>query len=549
MCGIFGLLNTEHSFDIIDKSFLKGRHRGPETSKLNNIFDKTFFGFHRLAINGLNSISNQPIEYNNCYLICNGEIYNYKQLIKEINYTPNTNSDCEIILQLYNKYGIEYTLNILDGEFAFAILDLNINKIFYARDPYGVRPLYRFIDNHNFKYNIGFASELKCLTGLFKADTVYKNIVKNVLPGTYTELSYNNKYWEIIKEEIFYHKHTMFHFNNFNENIENILDNLSLFTINAVKKRVENTDRPVACLLSGGLDSSLVAAIASKYYKGTIETYSIGLEGSEDLKYSKLVADHIKSKHTQIIMSKEQFLNSIPNVIYDIESYDTTTVRASVGNWLIGKYIREHSEAKVVLNGDGADELMGGYLYMKKAPDSIEFDKECRRLLSDIHHFDVLRSDKSISSHGLEPRTPFLDRSLVMFYLAISRKLRYSTTKNNCEKFLMRKAMSNKFPDILPKEVLWRTKEAFSDGVSSKEKSWYLIIQEHIENVVNTNKHLAFMMEKQFSHNNPITLEQKYYRYIFETKYVNCGEVIPYFWMPKYVNAIDASARTLDEYK
>lgn len=312
---------------------------------------------------------------------------------------------------------------------------------------------------------------------------------------------------------------------------------------------MENTDRPVACLLSGGLDSSLVAAIASKYYKGTLETYSIGLEGSEDLKYSQLVANHINSKHTQIVVSKEDFLNAIPNVIYDIESYDTTTVRASVGNWLIGKYIRENSEAKVVLNGDGADELMGGYLYMKKAEDSIEFDAECRRLLNDIHHFDVLRSDKSISSHGLEPRTPFLDRSLVMFYLSISRELRFSTTKDICEKYLIRRAMSKQILNILPEKVLWRTKEAFSDGVSSKEKSWYLIIQEHIANIVNTNKHLAFMLEKQFTHNNPKTLEQKYYRYLFELNYVNCGNIVPYFWMPKYVNAKDASARTLEIYK
>ena len=186
---------------------------------------------------------------------------------------------------------------------------------------------------------------------------------------------------------------------------------------------------------------------------------------------------------------------------------------------------------------------------MKNAPDSIEFDKECRRLLLDIYHFDVLRSDKSISSHGLETRTPFLDRSLVMFYLSISRELRFSTTKDICEKYLIRRAMSKQFPNILPEEVLWRTKEAFSDGVSSKEKSWYLIIQEHITDIIKTNKHLAFMMEKHFIHNNPKTLEQKYYRYLFETKYVNCGNILPYFWMPKWTDVIDPSARELGNYK
>ena len=185
----------------------------------------------------------------------------------------------------------------------------------------------------------------------------------------------------------------------------------------AVMKRVVGTsDRPIACLLSGGLDSSLTTALVNKYYKsvgGELETYSIGMEGSEDLRHARIVAKHLGTKHTEIIMTPEQFFEAIPDVIRDIESYDTTSVRASVGNYLIGKYIAEHSKAKVILNGDGSDELTGGYIYMLKAPDSIEFDRECRRLLSDIYLFDVLRSDKSMSCHGLEPRTPFLDKYFV----------------------------------------------------------------------------------------------------------------------------------------
>lgn len=195
--------------------------------------------------------------------------------------------------------------------------------------------------------------------------------------------------------------------------------------IYAVKKRViGTTDRPVACLLSGGLDSSLIVALVSKFYPGKLETYSIGMKGSEDLKYAEVVAEYIESNHTSIIVSEEDFLEAIPEVIKAIESYDTTSVRASVGNYLIGKYIAKHSTAKVIFNGDGSDELAGGYLYFHAAPNNIEFDRECKRLLTDIHAFDVLRSDKCISSHGLEPRTPFLDRGWVDYYLSIPTDIR-----------------------------------------------------------------------------------------------------------------------------
>ena len=242
----------------------------------------------------------------------------------------------------------------------------------------------------------------------------------------------------------------------------------------SVRKRVDNCERDVASLLSGGLDSSLISALVCReYYEKTgtkLETYSIGLEGGVDLKYSELVANHIGSKHTTITVSEEDFISSIEDVIYDIESYDTTTVRASVGNWNVAKYIKENSNAKVIFNGDGADELMGGYMYFHCASNNKEFHDETLRLLSDISKYDVLRSDKSISSHGLEPRTPFLDKEFTRFYISIPIEYRNHNIFGNCEKYLIRKAFEIYCPDLLPKEVLWRKKEAFSDGVSSQKK-------------------------------------------------------------------------------
>ena len=313
----------------------------------------------------------------------------------------------------------------------------------------------------------------------------------------------------------------------------------------AVKKRFLTTDRPIACLLSGGLDSSLITALVHKLTIAEdktkrLETYSIGLNGSEDLKYARKVADFLGTNHTEIICTEEEFLEAIPDVIYNIESYDTTTVRASVGNFLVAKYISEHSEAKVIFNGDGSDEVCGGYLYFHLAPDAIAFDQECQRLLKDIHLFDVLRSDRSISSNGLEARTPFLDKSFVHAYLSIPPNLRF--VKGRCEKFLLRKAFESM--NMLPTEVLWRTKEAFSDGVSSQKKSWYEIIQSKM----NTQPSV-YLSGNALIFNPPKTKEQEYYRYLFERHYKTYSNVIPYFWMPKFTNATDSSARTLNIYE
>jgi len=544
MCGIFAILNQEINNNIY-KSFLLGKKRGPENSIIiagdesNNII----LGFHRLAINGLDSISNQPINLNNITLICNGEIYNYKELSQNYNFKLNTNSDCEVILHLYLKFGINKTLIMLDGVFAFILIDNNNNKLFIARDRFGVRPLFQRCINN---YIYCFSSELKVLSNLNFIENNESDTIVSFKPATYSEFTkdINNIYINSNENTYFYN------FPSINNNLIDlsIINNLIVENFkNAVYKRViGTTERPIACLLSGGLDSSLVCALVKKYYGNNIETYSIGLEGSEDLKYASIVANYLKTKHTNIIVTEDEFFNAIPIVIQTIESFDTTTVRASVGNYLIGKYISENSNAKVIFNGDGSDELMGGYLYFNACPNSEEFDKECKRLLTDISYFDVLRSDRCISSHGLEPRTPFLDFNWVNAYLTIPSFIRNHCINNNCEKYLIRNAFYTLEPDLLPKEILWRRKEAFSDGVSSINNSWYKIIENRILNLY-INKVISQQIDPYII-DQDTTLEKAYYKFLFNQFYKGYENIIPYYWMPKFLNANDASARSLPIY-
>lgn len=609
MCGIFALLNNNSTFTqkTINDAFEKGVGRGPEHSILEQSDSKAILGFHRLAINGLNEKSNQPISIGTVKLICNGEIYNYKELYAHLNITPTTSSDCEVIIHLYKKYGIEQTLKLLDGVYSFILYDFRQHKtepiMYVARDPYGVRPLYimeAIVNNTNniisppdnqititYEKIIGFASELKVLSHLLNYNNKHLSLgisnmlttpynignnftetslpfsIRQVVPGTYTTLSCEfktNSCWKQVE-----HVNTFYipsYSPKIMEKYDSVLKlsaqkNICKLLNSAVKKRVVGTsDRPIACLLSGGLDSSLITALVNKYYTNTLETYSIGMEGSEDLRRAKIVSKYLGTKHTEIILTKEEFFKAIPETIAAIESYDTTTVRASVGNYLIGKYISENSNAKVIFNGDGSDELTGGYLYFLKSPDDINFDKECRRLLKDIHCFDVLRSDKCISSNGLEPRTPFLDREFTDYYLSLPISIRnpmsecsFIINNKHCEKYLLRNAFSINEPDLLPDEILWRTKEAFSDGVSGDDGSWFEIIDKELgkinyEQTVYEN-HYKFLLHHI---NLPVTREQQYYREIYDKLYPNTASIVPYFWMPKYVNATDSSARTLSFY-
>lgn len=513
MCGITVFFG-DHTVANLDLYFKRGSKRGPE-EYVYECNDDVHMGFHRLAINGLEGGA-QPLHYKQFVLVCNGEIYNYKTLIDTYQLPVTSGSDCEVILHLYDRFR-EKCLDLLDGEFAFVIHDQTSKEIFAARDPFGVRPLY-----------INEVQNAICLSSdLFPM--MFNPIidVAHYPPGHYSFFKPN--YWGYEEERVRYHQIQLVP-----------TSHLEVYKrlVEAVEKRVQNADRPVACLLSGGLDSSLVAALAARAYaqQGKIlETYSIGLQDSEDLKHSSKVAEHIGSKHTQIVCTDDEFYHSIPQVIRDIESYDTTTVRASVGNWNVAKYIKAHSEAKVVLNGDGADELMGGYLYFHACPDHATFDQECRRLLGDIHYFDVLRSDKSISAHGLEARTPYLDKAFVDAYMSLPVSERF--TPGRMEKSVIRNIISTQDPRLLPRDILFRRKEAFSDGVSGLSTPWYKTIQSRVDS-----------MDSSIQSNVQSTPEQKYYRFLFETYYKGCGQLVPYFWMPKFVEATDASARTLAMY-
>ena len=563
MCGIFALLNiypcNTNNMNYFEKCFNKGKNRGPEYSSFN-IYNNYILGFHRLAINGYNDEgSNQPLIFNNINLVCNGEIYNYKKLYAMLDIQPNTLSDCEIIIHLYIRYGIKQTLQLLDGVFAFILID-NTNKCMYvARDTYGIRPLFSMTYNKKFaNTQHAFASELKQLPYIEHSNMSEKNIpefdINQFTPGCYQEYRYSIGDKGV---KLFYKHGNYVSFSSPNSFINsNIRCEEDAYPIifdaleHAVIKRVNNTDREVACLLSGGLDSSIIAALVKKHYNKPLHTWSIGFKGSDDLKFAKIVATHIGSIHHCIEVDESEFLKNIENVIYAIESYDTTTVRASVGNWLISKYIKNKSDAKVVFNGDGSDELTGGYMYFHLTKDPCEFDKECRRLLSDIHYYDVLRSDRSISFHGLEARTPFLDRNFVQQYLSIPHEIRCHGINNKCEKYLLRKAVEVCNPGLLPDNILWRTKEAFSDGVSDQTRSWFTVVDEYMKDVIFQNKTIADFNVNNISHNTPKTLEQLYYRKTFNKYFNRLNEkLIPYFWMPKYVEATDSSARTLNIYK
>jgi asparagine synthase (glutamine-hydrolysing) len=541
MCGIFFYLNNEEKdFDIgyVFNQFMKLQPRGPDSSQV--FIDKNLFmGFHRLAINDLSFQGNQPMFHNNIAMICNGEIYNCKEIIDKYNLTCTSQSDCETIIQLYSSlysdvenYELDVTKIVeklsqtLEGEFAFIIYDKERNHIIACRDRYGVRPL--FIGYDPTIKKIGFASELKALDNLF--DHVHQFFTSAYMVLNIDSFELFLSMYNIISEPV--------------DDIKVDYDKVKELFIKAVSTRLL-ADRPICALLSGGLDSSLVCGVLSKYCikpHNRLETFSIGLEGSIDLKYAQKVADFIQSDHHEVIVSAEEMLDAIEEVIRITETFDITSIRASIPNFLISNYIRMNSSCKVVFSGEMSDELFGSYLYFKNAPNVLEFHDESNRLLEEIMYYDNLRADRCISSNGLEARVPFSDTKFVKYIQSIDPAFKMSNDK--IEKHILRKAFEN--DNILPYDVLYRKKCALSDGVSQKEKSWHLIIQDHIDKLVDDEEFLRESVK--FTHCIPYTKEAYYYRKVFH-KYYRHANVIPKYWLPKWCgdNVTDPSARELKD--
>ena len=491
MCGIFALFlkTREIKFVKIQEAFNTLKNRGPDFSTLEKI-NSNYFGFHRLAINDLSANGNQPFIDGDLVLICNGEIYNSEEL-KNTFFLENvvkSKSDCEIILHLYRLLGIENTIKLLDGVFAFVLFDKLNQTMHVGRDRIGVRPVFYHIDND---LNLCVASESKALNFLGF------NNVHQLHPGHYMTVNSNTYGFTI-----YYNPPS---FPNPEIDDKNISKNIRNYLTESVLKRLMS-DREIGCLLSGGVDSSIIASILSNFCKENgkkISTFSIGFQDSEDLKYARKVAEFIDSDHHEVVISYEEALEVIPEVIYHIESYDITTIRASVGMYLISKYISENFKEKVIFSGEGADEVLCGYLYFHYAPSETELFNESRHLVKNLPYFDVLRADRTTAAHGLELRVPFLDRNFIDYCLEIPgqyRKPQEHIDKNgdkiNIEKYYLRKAFTGELPD----EVLWRRKEGFSDGVGGIKKPWYVHIEEFVNTkITNTDFDiLKFCFEKKF---------------------------------------------------
>ena len=523
MCGFSVYTGGDKMLRLsVVSEFQKISYRGPDNSVACDLGDKGWMGFHRLKIIDTSNEGNQPLIHKGLHLVANGEVYNYKSLMEEYSdrYTFQSESDCEVIIPMFMELGMEETARSLDAEFVCVLYDAEVDKYYAARDPVGIRPMFY---GYASDCKIMFASEMKALSELCE-------VVRPFPPGHIYDGEKFVSYMDIAKVDHFV-----------DHEIEEVYKHINDLLTKGVEKRL-HADVPVGFLLSGGLDSSLVCAIGARMMDKPIRTFAVGIDKDPiDTKYARIVADYLGADHTEVLFTKQDIFDTLSTLIYNIESYDITTIRASMGMFLVSKYVKENTDIKVLMTGEISDEIFG-YKYTDFAPSPSAFQKEAEKRLKEIYMYDVLRADRSISSNGLEARVPFGDLDFVKYVMSIPPEKKMNFT--GVGKYILRKAFEG---DYLPHDILYREKAAFSDAVG--------------HSVVDSLKAYAEEMysdedlmdaELKYTHATPISKESLMYRDIFESHFPGRSKTVADFWMPnkewENCDVNDPSARALPNY-
>lgn len=521
MCSVMGYCGSGADIGAFKNGFGMTVSRGPDDSRIIDT-GKGLLGFHRLAIMGLTPAGMQPFELGGSYAVCNGEIYGFDGLKKKLSekYNFRSDSDCEILLPMYREYGTEM-FAMLDAEFACIIYDGETGEYIAARDPIGIRPLYYGYDPDGV---IIFASEAKNLVGLTEKIMPFP-------PGHYYKNGEFFCYCDIAKPDTVCR-----------DSLETVCAAIREKLIAGVEKRLVS-DSKVGFLLSGGLDSSLVCAVAAKKSRTPIKTFAIGMsEDAIDLKYARQAAEYIGSEHTEIFMTPEEVISSLETVIALLGTFDITTVRASMGMYLVCKAIHEQTDIRVLLTGEISDELFG-YKYTDFAPTAQAFQGESEKRIRELHMYDVLRADRCISVNSLEARVPFGDIDFVKYVMSLDPEIKLNRYGKG--KYLLRHAFEG--GGYLPDEILWREKAAFSDAVGHSMVDY---LKEYAEKCYTDEEFYEGC--GKYTHARPFTKESLLYRDIFEKYYPGQSEMITDFWMPnkswKGCDVDDPSARVLSNY-
>ena len=522
MCSIMGYCGSSYDMQKFRKGFERTISRGPDDCRIIDT-GNGLLGFRRLSIMGLTPSGMQPFELDGSYVVCNGELYGFEAVradLREKGYTFASDSDCEIILPMYREYGTDM-FAMLDAEFACVIYDGQTGEYIAARDPIGIRPLYYGFDE---KGTILFASEPKNLVGLTEKIMPFP-------PGHFYKCGRFFRYSDPSQVDAICRDDPA----TASMKIRNKLTE-------GVKKRLVS-DSKVGFLLSGGLDSSLVCAIAARECEQPIRTFAIGMrEDAIDLKYARQVADFIGADHTEVYMTPDEVISTLETLIELLGTYDITTIRASMGMYLVCKAIHESSDIRVILTGEISDELFG-YKYTDFAPSADAFQQEASKRIREIHMYDVLRADRCISVNSLEARVPFGDLDFVKYVMSLDPEIKLN--KYGKGKYLLRRAFEGL--DYLPDDILWREKAAFSDAVGHSMVDY---LKEYAEERYSGEEFAARCA--MYDYARPFTKESLLYRDIFEKYYPGQAEMVVDFWMPNRewdgCDVDDPSARVLANY-